>query len=60
MACAPSEGRPALARLSRQLHVPETDMFRTKQQLLDEAYDMQGRRIAYVETDISATEADPR
>jgi uncharacterized protein (DUF488 family) len=46
----------ALARLSRQLHVPETDMFRTRQQLLDEAYDMQGRRIAYIETDTSTTE----
>jgi uncharacterized protein (DUF488 family) len=48
----------ALARLSRQLHVPETDMFRTKQQLLDEAYDTQGRRIAYIDT--SATEAESR
>lgn len=48
----------ALARLGRQLHVPETDLFRTKQQLLDEAYDTQGRRIAYIETDTSTTEAD--
>jgi hypothetical protein len=47
-----------LARLSRQLHVPQTDMFRTKQQLLDEAYDAQGRRIAYIDT--SATETESR
>jgi uncharacterized protein (DUF488 family) len=50
----------ALARLSRQLHVPETDMFRTRQQLLDEACDTQGRRIAYIESDAATTEADSR
>lgn len=40
----------ALARLRRQLKVPETDMFRTERQLLDQIYEAQERRIAYAGT----------
>jgi uncharacterized protein (DUF488 family) len=39
----------ALARLRRQLGIPEHDMFRGEQELSNEAYELQAQRIAYVD-----------
>jgi uncharacterized protein (DUF488 family) len=39
----------AINRLIRQLHLPEDDMFRSRDQIISEAYRLQGDRIAYVE-----------
>jgi uncharacterized protein (DUF488 family) len=36
-------------RLMRELRIPETDLFASEQELIDRAYDLQGKRIAYVE-----------
>lgn len=41
----------ALNRLMRQLKLPENDMFRTRGELIDEAYRAQGERIAYQEVE---------
>jgi len=37
----------ALARLRRRLGMPEHDMFRSDEQLSNEAYELQGHRIAF-------------
>lgn len=39
----------ALRRLLRQLHLPELDMFRTREDMIQEAYRLQSERIAYAE-----------
>jgi len=39
----------AIARLFEQLRLPEDDMFRSKQELLEEGYRAQGERIAFEE-----------
>ncbi|NDE91219.1 MAG: DUF488 domain-containing protein [Alphaproteobacteria bacterium] len=39
----------AQARLLKQLHLPETDMFKTKDEIIDEAYRKQAGMIAYKE-----------
>jgi uncharacterized protein (DUF488 family) len=39
----------ALTRLKHQLHIPEHDMFRTDQELTEDAYAIQSERIAYVD-----------
>jgi uncharacterized protein (DUF488 family) len=39
----------ALTRLKHQLQIPEHDMFRTDQELVEEAYAIQSERIAYVD-----------
>ena len=39
----------ALARLVRQLKMPECDLFRSRDDVLDDAYRMQGARIAYTD-----------
>jgi uncharacterized protein (DUF488 family) len=39
----------ALARLRRQLGIPEHDMLRDDEELSNEAYELQGQRIAYVD-----------
>lgn len=39
----------AIGRLLKQLKLPEDDMFRSREELMDEAYRMQGERIAYEE-----------
>ena len=39
----------ATARLRQRLGVPESDMFRSDEQLADQAYEIQEQRIAYVE-----------
>jgi uncharacterized protein (DUF488 family) len=39
----------AIDRLVRQLHLPEGDMFRSRDEIISEAYRLQGDRIAYVE-----------
>jgi uncharacterized protein (DUF488 family) len=39
----------AIARLRRELKIPEHDMFRSDDQLSDAAYELQGQRIAYME-----------
>lgn len=38
----------AMARLKRQLHLPEHDLFRSDAELLEQAYRIQSQRIAYV------------
>jgi hypothetical protein len=38
-----------MSRLIRQLHLPEEDMFKSRGEILDEAYRLQGERIAYTE-----------
>jgi uncharacterized protein (DUF488 family) len=37
----------ALSRLLRQLHLPEQDLFRSCEEVIEEAYRIQGERIAY-------------
>jgi hypothetical protein len=32
----------------QNLHLPEADLFSTKEELIELAYDLQGKRIAYV------------
>lgn len=39
----------AMARLLKQLGLPENDLFRSKEDVLDEAYRIQGEKIAYEE-----------
>lgn len=39
----------SIVRLLKQLHLPEEDMFKTKNEIIDEAYSIQGRAIAYEE-----------
>jgi len=39
----------AIARLRCRLKLPESDMFRRDEQLDDQAYELQGQRIAYEE-----------
>ena len=39
----------ALSRLLRQLHLPEQDLFRTREDMIHEAYKLQSERIAYAE-----------
>lgn len=41
----------ALARLIKDLGLPERDLFRTSDTFVDEAYDRRGRQIAYTEKD---------
>jgi uncharacterized protein (DUF488 family) len=41
----------AMNRLIRHLHLPEDDMFRSRDEIISEAYRLQGDRIAYVEKD---------
>lgn len=45
----------ALCRLARMLNVPEEDMFRSREELLAEAYERQEERIAY---DMSHADAE--
>lgn len=44
----------ALSRLLRQLKLPEDDMFRSKDEWIEDAYAIQGKRIAYEETSADA------
>jgi len=39
----------ALARLRRQLGIPDHDLFRSDEELSNEAYQLQGQRIAYLD-----------
>ena len=39
----------AEGRLMRELKIPESDLFASAKELIDRAYDLQGRRIAYME-----------
>jgi uncharacterized protein (DUF488 family) len=39
----------AMSRLLQNLRIPEDDMFRSRAEILNEAYRMQGERIAYVD-----------
>lgn len=40
----------AVSRLLRELRLPESDLFRSRDELVDEAYARRGRQIAYVES----------
>jgi hypothetical protein len=47
-----------LIRLREKLHLPESDLFRSPEEIIEDAYRMQGERIAYEVEEItgSATE----
>ena len=47
----------ALSRLLRQLRLPEGDMFRSREEWIEEAYAIQGKRIAYEEASADAHKA---
>ena len=47
-----------LSRLLRQLRLPEQDMFRSREAVIEEAYKRQGERIAYEEGEASSGEAE--
>ena len=49
----------ALSRLVRQLHLPEHDLFRSREDVIEEAYRMQGERIAYKEGEDSSGGVEP-
>jgi uncharacterized protein (DUF488 family) len=46
--------RKALHRLLRQLKLPEEDLFRSRDDMIEEAYRIQGERIAYEEREASS------
>ena len=43
-------------RLLKHLHIPSGDLFRTPRECLDEAYEIQGGRIAYQDAGMAETE----
>jgi uncharacterized protein (DUF488 family) len=43
-------------RLLKHLHIPPGDLFRKPQECLDEAYEIQGARIAYQDANMAETE----
>jgi hypothetical protein len=43
----------ALSRLLRQLNLPEHDLFRSPEDVLEDAYRIQGEGIAYYDAEIS-------
>jgi uncharacterized protein (DUF488 family) len=47
----------AMSRLLRELKLPEGDMFRSKEDCIEEAYRIQGERIAYEEASIGGNVA---
>ncbi len=47
--------RHAMQRLATELKLAGTDLFRTPDELIEDAYEKQGRRIAYVRADKSKT-----
>ena len=49
--------RHALERLAADLKIVGTDLFRSPDELLEEAYDKQGARIAYVKTGKKGSDA---
>lgn len=49
----------ALSRLLHQLHLPERDMFRTPDDMVQEAYRVQSERIAYDERVLSQQQVGP-
>jgi len=48
-----------IARLIRQLNLPEFDMFRSQEDIIHDAYRIQGERIAYEENDRPDKSAGP-
>lgn len=42
----------ALDRLLKELHLAQPDLFRTRREIIDEAYDLRGRQIAYSEREL--------
>ena len=51
--------REALSRLLMQLHIPEQDMFRSSEEATEEAYRVQGERIAYQRDNIISGNGKP-
>jgi uncharacterized protein (DUF488 family) len=49
----------ALSRLLRQLHLAEQDLFRSCEDVIEEAYRIQGERIAYDEGEDSSGGVEP-
>lgn len=49
----------ALIRLLHQLHLPEQDLFRTREEVIEEAYRIQSERIAYNVDEDSSGETKP-
>lgn len=48
-----------LSRLLAQLRLPEQDLFRSREDMIKEAYKIQGARIAYVESEASSKKEQP-
>ena len=46
--------KDALCRLLRQLRLPEHDMFRSREDVIEDAYRIQGERIAYEENEFTS------
>ena len=51
------EHEHAMARLRRLLKLPESDLFTSSEQMMDRAYDVQGKKIAYVKEEKAGMEA---
>ena len=51
--------RKALNRLLRQLKLPEQDLFRSREDMIEAAYRIQGERIAYEEREDSSEGSQP-
>ena len=47
----------AMARLRRLLKLPEADLFTSSEQMMDRAYDVQGKKIAHVKEEKAGMEA---
>ena len=46
----------AMTRLRLELKLPESDLFTSPEQMLERAYDTQGRKIAHVKEEKTGTE----
>ena len=51
------EHEHAMARLRRLLKLPEADLFTSSEQMMDRAYDVQGKKIAHVKEEKAGMEA---
>jgi len=51
------EHEHAMARLRRLLKLPESDLFTSSEQMMDRAYDVQGKKIAHVKEEKAGMEA---
>ena len=47
-----------LVRLREKLHLPENDLFRSPEEVIEDAYRMQGERIAYEADEMAGSASD--